>query len=45
MDAKAYPAREIIQQYEERWRIETSYRELKQESWSRLSEQLPAKDK
>jgi len=31
MDAKAYPAREIIHQYEERWRIETSYRELKQE--------------
>jgi hypothetical protein len=31
MDAKAYPAREIIQQYEERWRIETSYREPKQE--------------
>ena len=24
MDAKAYPAREIVQQYEERWRIETS---------------------
>ena len=31
MDAKAYPAREIVQQYQERWRIETSYRELKQE--------------
>lgn len=31
MDAKAYPAREIVRQYEERWRIETSYRELKQE--------------
>jgi hypothetical protein len=31
MDAKDYPAREIIRQYEERWRIETSYRELKQE--------------
>ena len=31
MDAKAYPAREIVQQYEERWRIETSYREIKQD--------------
>lgn len=31
MDRKAYPAREIVHQYEERWRIETSYRELKQE--------------
>lgn len=31
MDTKAYPAREIVHQYEERWRIETSYRELKQE--------------
>lgn len=31
MDAKAYPASEIVQQYEERWRIETSYRELKQD--------------
>lgn len=31
LDAKAYPAREIVQQYEERWRIETSYREIKQD--------------
>lgn len=31
MDAEAYPAGEIVRQYEERWRIETSYRELKQE--------------
>jgi hypothetical protein len=31
MDAKAYPAREIVHQYEERWRIETSYREIKQD--------------
>ena len=31
MDAKAYPASEIVQQYEERWRIETSYREIKQD--------------
>jgi hypothetical protein len=31
MDIKAYPANEIVHQYEERWRIETSYRELKQE--------------
>lgn len=30
-DTKAYPARDIAEQYEERWRIETSYRELKQE--------------
>jgi hypothetical protein len=29
MDAKAWPAREIVHQYEERWRIETSYREIK----------------
>ena len=31
MDTKAYPAKDIVHQYEERWRIETSYRELKQE--------------
>jgi Insertion element 4 transposase N-terminal/Transposase DDE domain len=31
MDAKAYPAYEIVHQYEERWRIETSYREIKQD--------------
>jgi hypothetical protein len=31
MDTKAYPANEIVLQYEERWRIETSYRELKQD--------------
>jgi hypothetical protein len=31
MDAKAYRAREIVHQYEERWRIETSYREIKQD--------------
>jgi hypothetical protein len=31
IDAKVYPAHEIAHQYEERWRIETSYRELKQE--------------
>lgn len=31
MDRKAYPAREIVHQYEERWRVETSYREIKQD--------------
>lgn len=31
MDPKAYPAREIVHQYEERWRVETSYREIKQD--------------
>ena len=31
LDAKAWPANEIAQQYEQRWHIETSYRELKQE--------------
>jgi hypothetical protein len=31
MDTKAYPANDIVHQYEERWRIETSYRELKQD--------------
>lgn len=31
LDAKAYRAREIVHQYEERWRIETSYREIKQD--------------
>lgn len=30
LDAKAWPAKEIAQQYEQRWHIETSYRELKQ---------------
>jgi hypothetical protein len=30
LDAKAWPAKEIAEQYQERWRIETSYRELKQ---------------
>lgn len=28
---KAWPAQEVAQQYEQRWHIETSYRELKQE--------------
>lgn len=31
LDAKAWPAKEIAEQYQERWRIETSYRELKQD--------------
>lgn len=31
LDAKAWPANEIAQQYEQRWHIETSYRELKQQ--------------
>jgi len=31
LDAKAWPAKEVAEQYRERWRIETSYRELKQE--------------
>ena len=31
LDAKAWPAHEIAQQYQQRWRIETSYRELKQD--------------
>lgn len=31
LDAKAWPAKEIAAQYQERWNIETSYRELKQE--------------
>ena len=31
LDRAAYPAKEIAQKYNERWRIETSYRELKQE--------------
>lgn len=31
LDAKAWPAKEVAAQYQERWRIETSYRELKQE--------------
>ncbi len=31
LDSVAYPAKEIAQQYNERWHIETSYRELKQE--------------
>ena len=31
MDSKAYGAKEIARQYEERWHIETSYRELKQQ--------------
>lgn len=30
IDTKAWPAKEIAEQYQERWRIETSYRELKQ---------------
>lgn len=29
LDPKAWPAQEIAQQYEQRWHIETSYRELK----------------
>lgn len=37
LDAKAWPAKEVAQQYEQRWHIETSYRELKQEM---LGEQL-----
>lgn len=31
LDTKSWPAQEIAQQYEQRWHIETSYRELKQE--------------
>ncbi|NHR08883.1 transposase, partial [Chromobacterium haemolyticum] len=31
LDGKAWPAEEIAEQYQDRWRIETSYRELKQE--------------
>jgi hypothetical protein len=31
MDRQAFPASEIAHQYQERWRIETSYRELKQD--------------
>lgn len=31
LDAKAWPAKEVEAQYLERWRVETSYRELKQE--------------
>ena len=31
LDAKAWPAKEIAAQYQERWQIETSYRELKQD--------------
>lgn len=31
LDETTYPAKEIALQYTERWRIETSYRELKQE--------------
>lgn len=31
LDSKAWPAKEIAEQYQERWRIETSYRELKQD--------------
>lgn len=30
LDSKAWPAKEIAEQYQDRWRIETSYRELKQ---------------
>lgn len=30
MNARQYPAQEVVAQYLERWRIETSYRELKQ---------------
>ncbi|MDN0075390.1 transposase, partial [Crenobacter sp. SG2303] len=31
LDTKAWPAKEIAAQYQERWHIETSYRELKQD--------------
>ncbi len=31
LDAKTWPAQEIAQQYAQRWNIETSYREFKQE--------------
>ena len=31
MDKKAWPAKEIAQQYDRRWHVELSYRELKQE--------------
>ncbi|OHX18365.1 transposase [Chromobacterium amazonense] len=31
LDTQAWPAKELAEQYQERWRIETSYRELKQE--------------
>ena len=31
MDKKAWPAQEITQQYERRWHVELSYRELKQQ--------------
>lgn len=31
LDTQTWPAQEIAQQYERRWHIETSYRELKQE--------------
>lgn len=31
LNGKAWPAKEIAEQYQDRWRIETSYRELKQE--------------
>lgn len=37
LDAKAWPAKEIAEQYRERWRIETSYRELK---WEMLGGEL-----
>lgn len=30
LDTKTWPAQEVAQQYEQRWHIETSYRELKQ---------------
>ena len=30
LDRAKYPAAEIAEQYNQRWRIETSYRELKQ---------------
>lgn len=31
LNAKAWPAKEVAAQYQERWHIETSYREIKQE--------------
>lgn len=31
LDRNAWPAKDIAQQYQDRWRIETSYRELKQD--------------
>ena len=38
LDSASHPAKEIARQYQERWQIETSYRELKQEM---LGDALP----